>query len=132
MPRFLIVDDDAHLVSALQALLEEDGHDVAAFTNPTKAAAALEGSAFDAIITDLEMPRMRGDELVRLARSHQPDACIFLVTARQPPPVDGACQVFEKPFAYDAITSTVARCRARNGGRCYFREGELSRTASGT
>ena len=130
MSRFLIVDDDAHSVSALQALLEEDGHDVAAFTNPTKAAAALEGSAFDAIVTDLEMPQMRGDELVRLARRHQPDACVFMVTATQPSPVDGACHVFEKPFAYDAITSAVARCRAREGGGCYFLEGELSRKAS--
>ena len=130
MSRFLIVDDNAHLVGALQALLEEDGHDVAAFTNPTKAAAALEGSVFDAIVTDLEMPQMRGDAFVSLARRHQPDACIFLVSAKQPPPVDGACHVFEKPLAYDAITSAVARCRAREGGRCYFREGELSRKAS--
>ena len=130
MSRFLIVDDNAHLVSALQALLEDDGHEVAAFTNPTKAAAALEGSVFDAIVTDLEMPQMRGDELIRAARRHQPDACIFLVTARQPPPVEQACHVFEKPFAYDAMTSTVARCRARKGECCNLRQGEPSRVAS--
>jgi len=63
MTRFLIVDDNVHLLGALKALLEEDGHQVAAFTDPTKALVALEGSVFDIVVTDLEMPQMRGDEL---------------------------------------------------------------------
>ena len=63
MARFLIVDDNVHLLGALKALLEEDGHQVAAFTDPTKALVALEGSVFDIVVTDLEMPQMRGDEL---------------------------------------------------------------------
>jgi DNA-binding NtrC family response regulator len=82
--------------------------------------AALDRSVFDVIITDLEMPQMRGEELVRLARGRQPDACILVVTGSVSGHVHGACHVFEKPFAYETITSTVARCRAGEGGCCFM------------
>ena len=126
MPRFLIVDDEINALSALRELLESDGHEVAAFTSAREAFAALRESAFDVVLTDLEMPHTRGDAVVKLSREHQPAACIFVATARRESRgLDEACHIFEKPFEYQGVTRVVAACRADGGparhGGCYMK-----------
>ena len=100
-------------VSALRELLESDGHQVAVFTSAREASAALKASAFDVVMTDLEIPHGQGDVVVKLTRQHQPAACVFVATARRAPRgLEQACHVFEKPLDYERITQTVAACRA--------------------
>lgn len=127
MASFLIVDDEVNATAALRELLESDGHEVAAFTDPREALATLEGSTFDAVVTDLEMPHVRGEALVRFARERHPTTCIFAVSARPARGMVGACHVFEKPFHYQSVTKLVERCRTpEHRGCCREEAGSLT------
>ena len=132
MARFLVVDDELNALSALRELLESDGHQVAAFSSARDASAALKASAFDVVVTELEIRHGQGDAVVKLSRQHQPAACVFVATARGAPRgLEQACHVFEKPLDYERITRMVAACRAHEGpggqdGRC------LKSTTSGS
>jgi len=126
MARFLVLDGEANTTSALRELLESDGHDVAAFDDPSEAAAALKQSTFDAVLTNLELPDRGGRSLVYLTRKHHPTACVFVTTVSgAPPALDEACHIFEKPLDYPSVTQAVSACRATGGpgrhGRCYMK-----------
>src|SRR5881628_1195500 len=76
--RILVVDDDAVNRQAMRLLLEREGHDVVAVENGLEAVERLgpASEGFDAIVTDLQMPRLGGralweqlaDERPQLAR----------------------------------------------------------------
>jgi CheY-like chemotaxis protein len=130
MARILVVDDDPSNVTALGRLLEDDGHEVAAFTAGAGAVEALSTGSFDAVVTDLEMPHVDGHAVVRTARETHPHACVVVVTAKAhqawPALVEaGACIIADKPLEYDEVTRAIADCRARGGpgahGRCHMR-----------
>jgi CheY-like chemotaxis protein len=126
MARFLVVDNEHGTVAALKSLLEVDGHDVDAFTNGSEAVAALMQSPFDAVLTDLAMPHVAGDVVVRAAREHQPGACVFVSTSRPHLAVlHDACHVFDKPLDYEGVLRAVTECRARRGpgrhGGCHMK-----------
>lgn len=61
--RVLIVDDDAVNRELLRAVLEAGGHTVAEGADGLEALSALEGESFDAVISDIQMPRMDGYRL---------------------------------------------------------------------
>lgn len=126
MARFLVVDGDANAVSALDELLRLDGHEVAGFTSSVEALAALTSEAFDAVLTELDMPHVDGEHLVQTTRACHPTACVFVASARNAPAhLKDACHVFEKPLDYHGVTGAVAACRASQGpgshGACYMR-----------
>lgn len=127
MARFLVVDDEVNTVSALQTLLQDDGHEVYACTAGPDAVSALDSREFDAVLADVDMQRVSGQDVVRLARSRHPRACIFVNTARpRLAAPHEACHVFSKPLDYSRMTKIVARCRAQSGpgrhGRCYMKD----------
>jgi CheY-like chemotaxis protein len=128
--RFLVVDNDPATVSAMSQLFRGDGHEVEPFTAGAEAVKALGRGSFDVVVTDLEMPRVDGQMVVRAAREHVPDACVVVVTGRAAENCDdlvnaGACIVADKPFDYNVISRAVCDCRARGGpgahGRCHMR-----------
>lgn len=59
----LVADDDAANRRAIGQLLERQGHRVVLAADGLEAQHALEQSDFDVIITDLQMPRVSGQEL---------------------------------------------------------------------
>ncbi|HST88389.1 MAG TPA: response regulator, partial [Ktedonobacterales bacterium] len=61
----LVVDDDRGLRETLRALLELEGYEVALAGDGLDALRALEGLSPDAILLDLMMPRMNGEEFVQ-------------------------------------------------------------------
>jgi CheY-like chemotaxis protein len=63
--RILVVDDDAVNRQAMRLLLEREGHDVVAVENGLEAVERLgpTTAGFDAVVTDLQMPRLGGRAL---------------------------------------------------------------------
>lgn len=130
MASFLVVDDDPATVSGLEQLLTDDGHDVTPFTSGADAVLALASQPFDAVVTDLEMPRVDGQEVVKATRKHQPHACVVVASTlpderRRDLVEAGACIIADKPFEYEEVTKAVTECRARGGpgagGKCHMR-----------
>jgi two-component system NtrC family sensor kinase len=63
--RILVVDDDAVNRQAMELLLKREGHEVVAVENGLEAVERLgeRDTAFDAVVTDLQMPRLGGRAL---------------------------------------------------------------------
>ena len=76
----LVVDDDAVFGDALTRFLERHGYEVEAETRADSGLDALERAPFDVVITDLRMPGIDGIELVRRARSRDPDVVCIVIT----------------------------------------------------
>jgi CheY-like chemotaxis protein len=70
--RVLLVEDDLQLRLALSVLLTESGYSVTAAGDGVSALDELEGALPDVILSDLNMPRMSGFELLSLVRRKFP------------------------------------------------------------
>lgn len=69
MPKLLIVDDDATMVSLLKTLLELDGFEVTPSTNPDRALDNIRQLRPDLVIMDVFMSSRDGLELLRQVRA---------------------------------------------------------------
>ena len=78
----LLVDDEDALVELLVANLEVLGHRVTGFTDAEKALSEFcsRPQDFDAVVSDLSMPRMSGLELARRVLEIRPGAPIILMS----------------------------------------------------
>src|SRR4051812_29042948 len=77
----LIVDDDASVVSWLEEELQSAGYVAKGVTSGTAALAVLEEQSFDLVISDVEMPGMRGLELLKAIHERRPSQLVLLITA---------------------------------------------------
>lgn len=68
--RVLLVDDDDHFRAWMSRLMKRLGFAVATAADGVEALDVLRGSWFDLVISDFEMPRMNGLELIREIRAH--------------------------------------------------------------
>src|SRR5437870_13200417 len=77
----LLVDDDQQLASALQWILADENFLVDVAFDGEDALLKVKAHEYDAIICDMKMPRMRGDEFYLKAREVRPsvsDRFIFI------------------------------------------------------
>lgn len=113
--RLLLVDDDAGVVAYLQEMLAEEGYDTEGVTNPADALARLQHDSFDLVISDIEMPGMRGMDLLSGILAAKPSQLVMLMTAFGS--VDlavaavkaGACDFVTKPFKIEVLTLAIER-----------------------
>ena len=78
--RLLLVDDEPNMLAALRRVFRLENYDVTCCTDPVQAAALLGSESFHVIISDYMMPGMNGGELLRHARSVQPDTLRIMLT----------------------------------------------------
>ncbi|NMC45098.1 MAG: GAF domain-containing protein [candidate division Zixibacteria bacterium] len=78
--RILIIDDEKRICDSLSALLTDSGYEVAAFQNSGEAADEIRTGRFDLILSDIKMPGLTGLDLLRLARTVDPQALVVLMT----------------------------------------------------
>jgi EAL domain-containing protein (putative c-di-GMP-specific phosphodiesterase class I)/DNA-binding NarL/FixJ family response regulator len=76
----LVVEDDEIQRLALVRLLRGEGYRVETVTNGEQAVRAFEASAFDLVVTDIDMPGRSGIELLRSIRARNPDVPVILLT----------------------------------------------------
>ena len=81
MARVLVVDDEEGVRSFLAEALALDGHAVSEARDGLDAARQLDQRGFDVVLTDLKMPGMDGETLVRKLRAEQPDVEVIVLTA---------------------------------------------------
>ncbi len=114
MTTILIVDDEPDVLLLLRVLLEGEGFAVRSANDGVEALQQLAGGDVDLVVTDLMMPRMDGEELIRTIRSgSDPTAKLpVVVVSARASAVDGANAVFPKPFSADELIET---CRTLVG-----------------
>ncbi|MBI4521188.1 MAG: sigma-54-dependent Fis family transcriptional regulator [Gemmatimonadetes bacterium] len=133
--RLFLVEDDRELRTFLVEVLEDAGYEVGAFS---EGAAALQevagGKVVDLVITDLVMPGIQGQELLRRLRDQRPELNVIIITAFGS--IDsaiglvkaGAYDYLTKPFGTDELLLTVER--ALEESRLRREIAALSRTAT--
>ncbi|HKU40998.1 MAG TPA: sigma-54 dependent transcriptional regulator [Polyangiales bacterium] len=111
----LIVDDDASVVSWLEDELQQAGYAVSGATSGAAALERLDKQSFDLVISDVEMPGMRGPELLAAIHQRRPSQLVLLITAFGTIELAvecvraGACDFIAKPFPIEALVHAVER-----------------------
>jgi DNA-binding NtrC family response regulator len=111
VPRILIVDDEASIRSLLATAFERAGYDVRTAPDGPEAVALCSEESFDAVLSDVIMPRMNGHDLARWIVARHPQTRLVLMSGydygchecpSQPP-----CQFLAKPFRLGEVLSMV-------------------------
>jgi putative two-component system response regulator len=111
--RILIADDEPAVRDAIRLLLRVDQHQVSEATNGREALNLFARQPFDLVITDMEMPLMKGNELAASIKRLVPKQPILMITAYAEKlggaannPVDA---LLNKPFTFADLRATIAR-----------------------
>jgi two-component system response regulator HydG len=113
--RILVVDDDPGVVSALDKLLSMSGYVVERAEDGVAAMAIAEERPPDVVVTDLDMPRMNGMELLKKLRAQDAVLPVIVVTSMQDTTSAvgamraGAEDYLTKPIDFDALTVAIER-----------------------
>ncbi len=112
LANILIVDDDEIDRSLLQVVLAQEGHDIYLATDGDEALALCSGTPMDIVITDLQMPKMHGLELISVIRDLSPRPGIVVISGTGEPQLDmatamGADRVLSKPISHSELLDTV-------------------------
>ncbi|MBI4550170.1 MAG: sigma-54-dependent Fis family transcriptional regulator, partial [Candidatus Omnitrophica bacterium] len=102
----LIADDNLSELEALTKVLEKAGFRVLPARDGEEGIAQLRAEAVDLIITDLKMPKVSGEELMKTAKALRPDAEIIIITGQGT--IDDAVQAI-KTGAYDFIEKPIKK-----------------------
>ncbi|MDP1922375.1 MAG: sigma-54 dependent transcriptional regulator [Myxococcales bacterium] len=114
-PSLLIVDDDPGIVSWLAEALPEEGFAVRGETNARRALELLATTPFDLVVSDVEMPGLRGIDLLREIHKSRPEQMVLLVTAFGSIDLavsavrSGAVDFLAKPFKLEVLVLAIQR-----------------------
>jgi two-component system response regulator HydG len=113
--RVLIVDDEPAARAALNALLSGAGYHVEQAGDGVAAQEVLAGGPVDIVVTDLDMPRMGGMELLGRLREETPDTPVIVLTSSADLSSAvaamraGAEDYLAKPVDFDALLIAIER-----------------------
>jgi putative two-component system response regulator len=120
--RVLIVDDERGPRESLRMILS-GSHEVTTAEDAAEALDVLRTEEIDLVTVDLNMPGMKGDELMRTVRAESPETEIIIITGcgSIETAVEGIRHgVFDyliKPFDVVQVTASVERALARRESR---------------
>ncbi len=81
MPRLLIVDDEPGIRRTLKDLMTMQGYEVEDAENGAVALEKLESGHFDLVLSDIQMPKTDGMELLKASKASNPDLPFIMLTA---------------------------------------------------
>jgi len=79
--RILVIDTDDQVLEICKRILENDGFEVITNQSVPGALAELEREIYDVVITDIEMPEMTGQALLKEIKIRQPDVLVILTAS---------------------------------------------------
>jgi len=111
----LVVDDEEIIRESLTFVLAKEGYEVREAANGREAVELLKEQSFDVVLTDLEMPEMKGIALLDHITRSSPETMVVIITAygsvetaiaalRQ-----GAVDYILKPVEFDELLFKVKR-----------------------
>jgi two-component system response regulator HydG len=102
----LVVDDEQANLDSLDRIFAREGYRILLARSGQAAVETLRGEPVDVVLTDLMMPSMSGQDLLRAVRAVAPDAEVVLMTAYGT--VEAAVAAM-KDGAYDFLTKPLKR-----------------------
>jgi two-component system chemotaxis response regulator CheY len=110
--RILVADDEPSVREAIKLLLSVDQHTVTEAGDGVEAFDLVTRHPFDLVITDYEMPRMKGNELAVKIKAGSPSQPIIMITAypeklgNAKNPVDA---ILNKPFQFEDLRRAITK-----------------------
>jgi DNA-binding NtrC family response regulator len=117
MATLLVVDDDNSIRETLCEFLA-DSHECHSADRAEQALAFLEFEKYDAILTDLSMPGIDGQQLLKRVKQTHPDTPVIIISGncsteeQQSSIALGAFAFLAKPFKLEEIENVVNRALA--------------------
>ena len=120
--RILLAEDNRINQMLVSTMLEKLGHRVTIAENGRQALAAVEGGDFDAVLMDMQMPEMDGEEATRAIRALAPPknrlpvlalTADAMVEHRERYLAAGVDELVPKPIDWDALTAALETHTAR-------------------
>ena len=119
--KVLIVDDNKDFTDSLEALLKEHGFDVASAQDANTAIAEYRKKIYQAVLLDLKMPSMSGEDLLKEFKHIDSDVSIIIMTAY--PSIESAVSTIKadaaayltKPFEVDDCVKAIRDAIAARG-----------------
>jgi len=114
--RVLVVDDEEMVCYLLNNVLSHQGYQVTMAGGGYEALEKLERSPFELVLTDLEMPRMDGLELLYRIRALFPDTEVIILTGHATIKTavramkEGAYSYLTKPFNLEELAVIMRNC----------------------
>jgi len=115
----LVADDEASLRHVLSLVLQAHGYEVRAVSNGEEALAELETRDYDAVISDVRMPRVDGMTVLKKALVRHPDLTFVVMSAYGQPDAAleavsaGAFDYVSKPFKPEEVVLVLKRAEER-------------------
>jgi FixJ family two-component response regulator len=115
--KILLVDDDADVVSTFKMILELNGFEVDAYTDPFSALSNFKQNEFGLLILDIRMPNISGFELYEKLKIIDGNVVVCFITAFEDyheefkesfPMLDEAKHFIRKPKAIQDLVNHVA------------------------
>lgn len=113
--KILIVDDEPDIGQLIAEILEPYFESITIFDNSEKALESILANHYDLILTDIMMPKLSGEQLIRFSRSHGVLCPIVFITGQADKDVLlsglrlGAADIIEKPFDSQVLISSAQR-----------------------
>ncbi|MBK6696263.1 MAG: response regulator [Myxococcales bacterium] len=119
--RILICDDDKAICDYMQTLLERDGYEVKAVSDPSLVEEEVRVGGYHLIILDLMMPKLDGIEVLRRIRKLDTDIAVVIFTGF--PNLESAVasmkldavDYIKKPFNVDEFRAVIDRVMRKKG-----------------
>ena len=117
--KILVAEDDDMTLELMVNVLEREGYEVVGVADGREAIDLLRDTKFDLVVSDIQMARASGLELLDEVAKTDPDMPVVLVTAYADPGAamdaiaKGAADYLAKPVDIVALRTTVARALER-------------------
>jgi DNA-binding NtrC family response regulator len=115
LARLLLVDDDPLIVNSLSEFLRLEGYVVDSANNGAHAVEMLAATRYNLVLTDVNMPRTNGLELLRTIKNQYPDVVVLVITGygtienAVEAVKMGAFEYLTKPIIDDEIRVTIEK-----------------------
>jgi ribosomal protein S6--L-glutamate ligase len=114
--RLLLVEDESRISEFLVRGLSPSGIEVTVAEDGEVARFLAATEQFDAVVLDLGLPLVSGDDVLRFLRAERPETPVIVLTARDEPESReaaesaGAAEYVTKPFAFEDLRARSQAC----------------------
>jgi DNA-binding NtrC family response regulator len=118
-PTILVVDDEGSVRRFALRVLEREGYGVTEARDGVEAVDLIKsGNTFEAVVSDIVMPRMNGVELMQALSTMDSSLPVILMSgyatgALTELGISAPCAILAKPFSAERLTQEVRRCTRR-------------------